>query len=407
MTVDNQIDLVIYLSTDWKSYSTAARGYFGDVPFIKALSKLPGVRILCVNQPFTPLETSVKKRAKAARWLGGHTLEKLECNLFLYTPFAFIHEMLAVYRPALQGLNRMILGLQLRRQLKELGYDSPMRVSWIYHPLQYTYYGLVGERFRIYKSWDLYRIRDYSNRLKRAIVYYEKLILREASAVLTPCINLYRELSLQNINTFFTPSGVDFEQFGEKSGNDLPIPDDLRGIRPPRIGFSGNINEKVDMSLIRYLAESHPEWSMVMLGNIYGGRAFLESKDYRICRELSNVHFLGFREFETLPSYIKHFDVCLLAHSRIESMKYAHPYKTLQYLAAGKPVVATDIPDAHYYEAVIKIARDNLEFVNLVRQSLEETGGDQDQKRIEFAKNNTWDKRAEETYEILQDLTGF
>lgn len=62
MRANESIDTVIFLFTDWKCYSASRNGYFGDVSFIRALSRLPGIRIVCVNQPVTPVETAVKKR---------------------------------------------------------------------------------------------------------------------------------------------------------------------------------------------------------------------------------------------------------------------------------------------------------------------------------------------------------
>jgi len=405
MSSNKYIDLIIYLSTDWKSSSADTKGYlFGDVPFIRALSKLPGVRILCVNQPFTPVETTIKKKTKAVSWIKGERLERLSDNLFVYTPFAFIHDMLAAYSPALQEINRAVLSRQLKKQLKSLGFNSPVRVSWIYHPLQYTYFGLVDEGFRVYKCWDIYRIREHPDKLKKIIESYEKMILSECDITFTPCISLYKKLSGTNKNVFFIPGGVDFYLFGQAFNGDSPIPEEILKINSPRIGFSGNINERVDISLIRYLAEFHPDWSIVLLGNINGSRAFLESEDYIICKKLPNVHFLGFKDFEVLYTYIKYFDVCLLAHSEVESMRYAHPYKTLQYLAAGRPVVSTDFPDAYYYKDVIKIAKSRREFATSVEEALNDGGVDAVKRRMDFAKNNTWDKRAKESYDILRNL---
>ena len=404
MNANKYMDLIIYLSTDWKSYTARAKGYFGDIPFIKALSKLPRTRILCVNRPFTPVETTVKKKLKTIEWIKGTRLEKITENLFLYTPFAFIHEMLAVYSPLLQWMNRAVLSKQIKRQLEVLGFNSSIRVSWIYHPLQYTYFGLADENFKVYKCWDLYEKRAYPAKLKEVIVTYERMILQECNVVFTPCINLYKKLSNVSRTVHFTPAGVDFQVFGNSLNESLPMPEDILRINSPRIGFLGNINEKVDISLIRFLAESHPEWAIIMLGSITGNSAFLSSEDYILCKILPNIHFLGFKEFEMLPSYIKCLDVCMLAHSNIESMQYAHPYKTLQYLASGKPVVSTNFPDAYYYKDVIKIARSHKEFASIVEEILNDNSEEACKKRIDFVKRNTWDKRANDTYEILENL---
>ncbi|MBI5599157.1 MAG: glycosyltransferase [Deltaproteobacteria bacterium] len=398
---DRFIDIVIFLSMDWKSCGRYSIGNFGDAPFIRKLSKLPGIRILCVNQPFTPVETTLGKRSKAKNWMKGDRLERLDDTLYLYTPFAFVHEMLAIYSPLLQKMNAAVLSRQIRRRLSTLGLVSPVRLSWIYHPLQHGYLGAAGEGLKIYKCWDLYRARCHSEKLARAIARSEEKIISECDAILTPCMNLYKELSIVKGNTFFTPAGVDCNEPGRESRS---VREETDKLRRPIIGFAGIISKRVDMSLIRFLAESHPQWSVVMVGKIHADRELLGSTDYRVCQGLRNVHFLGFKEFDVLPLYIENFDVCLLPHSDIDVMRYSHPYKTLQYLAAGKPVVSTDFPDARYYREVIRVARGHREFAAMVEESLRDDRGADVAKRIAFAKGNTWEKRAEETYDIILNL---
>ena len=395
------IDIVIFLSMDWKSCGRYSIGNFGDAPLIRKLSRLPGVRILCVNQPFTPVETTLRKRSKAISWMKGDRFERLDDTLYLYTPFAFVHEMVAIYSPLLQKMNAAVLSRQITRQINTLGFDSPDRLSWIYHPLQRTYFGLAGESLKIYKCWDLYRSRYGSERLRLAIAGCEEKIISECDAIMTPCINLYRELSAVKSNTFFTPAGVDYNESAREIRS---VCEETDKLRKPIIGFAGIVSKRVDLSLIRFLAESHPQWSVVMVGKIHADRDLLESEDYRACQGLRNVHFLGFKEFDVLPLYIKNFDVCLLPHSDIDVMKYSHPYKTLQYLAAGKPVVSTDFPDAHYYKEVIRVARGHREFAAMVEESLNDDKVADVAKRIDFAKRNTWEKRAEETYGIILNL---
>lgn len=405
MDKDKYIDLLVYLSPEWKSYSSGRKGnYFADVPLFKALSKFADIRMLCINQPFTPVETTIKKSAKALSWMKGNRLERLGDNLFLYTPFAFVHEMVAPYSTALQKLNRAVLSKQILKQLDNLGFNSHARMSWVYHPLQYSYLGLANERFKIYKCWDLFRSREYPKIVREIIPTYEAKLINDSDIIFTPCTNLHKELSASNGNTFFIPAGVDLRETRSVTNGKSSPPEDLVDLKRPLIGFAGIITRRVDISLLRFLAESRPDWSIVLLGNIGEAGELLQDEDFCMIQKLSNVRFLGFKEFEILPEYLKHFDVCILPHSDIEVMRYAHPYKTLQYLACGKPVVSTDFPDAHYYKEVIRIAGNHKEFVDMVDEALKDTGDDSVRQRISFAERNTWDTRARETYGVLRNL---
>lgn len=188
-----KMDFVIYLIQDWKSYYPRIKGYFCDVPFIRAFAKMPGVRILCVNRPFTPIETCFTKREKAASWIKGDRLEQLGENLFLFTPFSFVHDMVASYSQSFQKMNRFILSKQVNKLLERLNFNSSVRASWIYHPLQYTYYGLANENHKIYVCWDLYDRREQPEKLRMKTIEYERKIVSECDLLLTPLVNSYRE----------------------------------------------------------------------------------------------------------------------------------------------------------------------------------------------------------------------
>ena len=86
---------------------------------------------------------------------------------------------------------------------------------------------------------------------------------------------------------------------------------------------------------------------------------------------LPNVHWLGFRPYEEIPSYGAEFDVALMPWLRNDWIEHSNPIKLKEYLALGLPVVSTDFPEVHYYSDAIAIARDDDHFVELVREALD------------------------------------
>ncbi len=119
-----KIDIVIYLCRDWKSDAPGNKGYFTESQFIRALAKMPNINILCINRPVTLVETTLKNWRKIVKYLKQSKLEKIDENLFIYTPFAVLHDQIAQYMPVIQILNRKILALQIRKCLNKIDLKS-------------------------------------------------------------------------------------------------------------------------------------------------------------------------------------------------------------------------------------------------------------------------------------------
>jgi glycosyltransferase involved in cell wall biosynthesis len=401
-----RLDIIIYLAQDWRSFDKDNLGYFFDrVPLIRALAKVQeaDVRILCVNRPITPIETPIKKPRKIKEVISTRqTLQKLDDNLFLYTPFAFVHDMVAMNFRVLREMNKNIIAYQLRRQLDRLGFDSPSRVSWIHHPFQSSYQGLIGEGLKVYEVRDEYSLGiALSDRLMRNTIEYEDMVLRDSDVVLVVSENLYQEKRTKNSNTHLIPPGVDFDMFNRAANEDLAPPEDIADIRPPRLGFTGRLNGLVDFKLINYLADTHPEWSTVLIGGMIG---LENSEEYKSSLSRPNVHHLGFREYEMLPAYLQHMDVCLLPHDvNHEWLKYANSKKTLEYLATGKPVVSTDTPFVRSLPDAVSIANDHEDFARLVQEVLGNYSRDSVEHGINLSEQNTWDQRASQVCRVINE----
>jgi len=169
----------------------------------------------------------------------------------------------------------------------------------------------------------------------------------------------------------YMPHGVDYGAFAKALNRQLPLPADMASLPGPVVGFYGNLHSWVDFPLIARLAEARPQWSFVLIGEIYG--------DVSVLRSCGNVHLLGRREHALLPDYCRGFDVAIipydLAQARMESV---NPVKAKELLAAGVPVVASPVPElAHYGEDVIRCETDAAWLAALERQwrlSLESRG---------------------------------
>jgi glycosyltransferase involved in cell wall biosynthesis len=120
-------------------------------------------------------------------------------------------------------------------------------------------------------------------------------------------------------------------------------------------------------------------------------------------RALPNVHLLGRRPYSALPGYCKAFDVALLPFVKNELTEYANPLKLREYLAAGLPVVSTDIPEARALEhRGILLANDLDDFPTLVARALEDPGPSR--ARSDGMTHESWDDKVAEIEENVLSL---
>lgn len=177
-------------------------------------------------------------------------------------------------------------------------------------------------------------------------------------------------------------------------------PQDLARIPKPRIGFFGGLRSFiVDFDLLAHVARSLPDAQLVLIGEA-------EDQTDRLVG-IPNLHLLGHRDYERIPSYGMHFDVALLPYMNNEWIRCCNPIKLKEYLALGLSVVATEFPEAHRYEAHIRIAPDRDAFVAAVRACLEHPLDHEarEQRRALIA-DNTWDAATRRLLDLLAETEG-
>jgi glycosyltransferase involved in cell wall biosynthesis len=173
------------------------------------------------------------------------------------------------------------------------------------------------------------------------IVAWEQQLCRRADAVFVTSPQLLSSLAPFNPHTYFYPNVADGAHFGRALSPDLTVPPDLAALPGPRLGFVGAISAyKLDLALLETLAQRQPGWSFVLIGPVGEGDP---QTDVAALRQLANVHFLGVRNYDQLPAYLKGLDLGLLPLQRNPYTQAMFPMKFFEYLAAGRPVVATAI----------------------------------------------------------------
>ena len=165
----------------------------------------------------------------------------------------------------------------------------------------------------------------------------------------------------------------------------------------PIIGYVGFLNSmRLDLEILENVAQSIKEGSLVLVGP--------EDEDFRKSKlhDLSNVFFLGNKDAGQLPSYIESFDVCINPQIVNEMTIGNYPRKIDEYLAMGKPVVATYTEAMDYFKEYVYLSHSTKEFTELIYKAIEENSVEISKGRVGFAKSHTWENNVEEIYQVMQ-----
>ena len=194
----------------------------------------------------------------------------------------------------------------------------------------------------------------------------EAALMQRADLVFTGGHSLYEARQGRNPHVYCFPSGVERAHFATALERRTPEAPALAGMPHPRIGFYGVIDERMDLDLLRQAAALRPQYQWIMVGPT----AKIDAADLP---QAPNIHYPGKQEYAALPGFLKGFDVCMMPFALNDSTRFISPTKTLEYMAAHKPVVSTPITDvAGPYGHIVHLAATAEEFVAAVDAALAE-----------------------------------
>ncbi len=205
---------------------------------------------------------------------------------------------------------------------------------WYYTPMAILFTDHLKPDVTIYDCMD--QLSAFQG-APPAMIEQEERLFAKADVVFTGGRSLYEAKKSHHSNVHAFPSSVDFAHFAKsrKPGVD---PADQAGIPHPRIGFFGVLDERLDRDLLRDIAQRTPDYHYILLGPVVK----ISERDLPMA---ANIHYLGKKSYDELPSYIAHWDLAMMPFALNESTRFISPTKTPEYLAAGKRVVSTPIHD--------------------------------------------------------------
>lgn len=308
-------------------------------------------------------------------------IREVEKNIFVLAPLAIPFYGNELVRKA----NRQLLRLQVTRAMRKLGFKDT--ISWSFLPASAPVSGTLGEGTVVYHCVDEFSAFGDTN--GRHIAELEAQLLAKADMVFTSAERLYENKVKANPRCALVRHGVDFNHFVKACDPSTRIPDDIAQLPRPIIGFFGLVADWVDLDALAACARAYPEGSVVVLGKV--GPDVAQAKIDALPK---NVRFLGRRKYEELPGYTRAFDVALMPFKINELTLNANPLKVREYLAAGVPVVSSNIPEV-VKVGLCKIAESAEDFPRKVAECLAEGAGP-DRKRAQRIFHESWDARVDE-----------
>src|SRR5438477_2125253 len=250
-------------------------------------------------------------------------------------------------------LKKLVAELVERENLKD-------HVVWFYTPLALPLAQELKPKAVIYNCMD--ELSAFLNAPPQ-LLEREAELLKLADLVFTGGPSLYQAKKNRHANVHCFPSSVDAKHFAVARDASVEAPEQA-DLPHPRFGFYGVIDERIDLPLLDLMALSHPEWQISMVGPV------VKIRPSDLPRH-PNLHYFGQRGYADLPAFLAGWDICILPFARNRSTQFISPTKTLEYMAAEKPIVSTPITDvAEPYGDIVYLGSTPEEFISACERAL-------------------------------------
>ena len=351
-------------------------------------------RVLYVNPPIDRLSAIKNKPSKKRE----QSLLEIKPNLWVYYPE---HTIESISRLPINWLfdilnkrNNSIFAKDIERAIQTLKFknfihfcDSDMFRSFhlkeLLKPKAFVYY--VRDNLLAVKYWQRQGLR------------IEPQMMAKADLVVTNSPYLSKLASRHNSNSHFVGQGCDLSAF--QSDNGTITPTDIAEIPKPIVGYIGALKTlRLDIGILEHLANSKPEWNIVLIGP--------EDEDFKksSLHHKKNVWFLGSKNETDLPSYLSAFDVAINPQIFNEVTIGNYPRKIDEYLAMGKPVVATRTETMEYFKEHVLLATDKTSWLDHIATCLKDNPPEKQELRKRFAQDHSWENNVKQIYQNINSL---
>lgn len=303
-------------------------------------------------------------------------------NLFVYSPIIFPFP----YSKIANWINKYMLLFPLRRWMKTVDFHNP--IIWTFLPTR-TALNIINHIDRklliYYCIADFYKLSGSPKKVRKT----ENELIKKSDLIFVQGKVLEEKCKRFNDNVYIYPFGVNIEIFENFQYSPDNVPNDIKNVKKPIIGYIGGIHRHIDFQLIKYVAKNYPNWSIVLIGPV--------QTDISEINNLENVFLLGKKDFSKLPHYINQFDVGIVPYTRSGYTETVFPTKLNEYHAMGKPVVSTELPEVSTFNEennnLVLISKTKKEFADCISNVLKRQNNEKVNERMASARKNSWSLR--------------
>jgi uncharacterized SAM-binding protein YcdF (DUF218 family)/glycosyltransferase involved in cell wall biosynthesis len=326
-------------------------------------------------------------------WLRGTKGFRQErANLWVYSPLV----LPLPYSRVAGWINRWLMTRSLTRWMRAAGFSRPVAWTFLPTPLARAVIDSLEPALVVYHCVD---DLSSSSRQAKRIAESEARLFREADLVFVTSEKLRQRAASASQHVHLFPSGVNLEAFESQRREGASTPADVAAVPRPIAGYVGGLHQWVDQQLLADVAARLPDVSFVLVGP--------EQTDVSRLKQLRNIHLLGQRPHKDIPGYVSTFDAGLVPYRLAEYTSNVYPAKMNEYLALGKPVVATDLAEVRRFNqdhgALISIGADAAAFADAVRAAVRPSPPEDISRRIAAAESNGWGRRVAAMLALVDD----
>jgi teichuronic acid biosynthesis glycosyltransferase TuaH len=324
-------------------------------------------------------------------------LTELKPNLWVYYPDVVIESINWVPGAKLYSkfnkLNNRRFANSILKAIKRLGFKNYILFNDndIFRPFYLK--EMLKPKLSIYYSRDFLLTVDYWKKHGQEI---EPKLIAKSDICVANSMYLADYCRKYNPNSHYIGQGCDINEFVNFRGD---IPADIafqKKSQKPVIGYVGALQHiRLNIDLIKNIALRLTDYNFVLIGP--EDDHFKKSDLHQI----SNIYFLGYKPMEQIPAYINSFDICINPQVINDVTIGNYPRKIDEYLAMGKPVIATKTLAMSVFKDHTYLCRNVTEYIASIEAALKEDSPELQKQRVKFASEHTWESSVKKIYSAI------
>ncbi len=291
-------------------------------------------------------------------------------------------------------INNYLVGRTLQKLISDYSLRDYIFVN-VFNPFYgRSFSSKIKPALKVYYSVDDIRysphVRIHGPRLEGEIVSAYDLTL-------TTSKELQILLKQFSSNVHYLPNAADVTLFKTALSKSFEIPDDIRHITKPIILYTGHVDWRVDIDLLKTIALGHSDKILLLVGPVSLDQGTVDS-----LKAIPNIVFTGSKKLELLPAYLQHSKCAIIPFKCNTLTKSIYPLKINEYLAAGLPVVSTSFSeDIRQFSNVIALEDQEQNFISAIQVVIDKDSDEKKKLRIQTAESNSWAARADAFWKII------